>query len=144
CLPEPVTTDAQGRFGLRGLDGTLSVTIELQDDRFARQELEIEPSDQDDRAEITFALAPARVLEGTVIYADTGKPVPNARVSVQAHPEIQEYDRIYWAESQADEQGRFRVIPHVGNSLTGGAARMPAVLPGAARMPALLPPRPAA
>ena len=34
-------TDAQGRFGLRGLDGTLSVTIRHQDERFARQELEI-------------------------------------------------------------------------------------------------------
>jgi RNA polymerase sigma factor (sigma-70 family) len=144
CLPEPVTTDAQGRFGLRGLDGTLSVTIELQDDRFARQELEIKPPDLDGRAEITFALAPARVLEGTVICADTGKPVPNARLGVRANRQFQEYDRICWAETQSDEQGRFRVIPHVGNDFAGGAARMPAPLPGAARMPALLPPLPAA
>jgi RNA polymerase sigma factor (sigma-70 family) len=133
CLPEPVTTDAQGRFALRGLDGTLTVTIEVQDDRFARQELEIKPWDQDDRTETTFALAPARVLEGTVICADSGKPVPNARVRVQAHPEVQEYGRIYLAETRTDEQGRFQLFPHVGN--TGGAARVPA---------SILPPPPAA
>src|SRR5207248_5884854 len=70
-------------------------------------------------------------------HADTGKPVPNARLVVQTHKDIQEYDRIYRAQTQADEQGRFRVVLHAGNSGTGDASRVPA---GAARM--LAPPLP--
>jgi RNA polymerase sigma factor (sigma-70 family) len=138
CLPEPVTTDAQGRFQLCGLDGTLTVTLELLDAHYARQELEISPLDKGGRGEATFVLAPARTLEGTVVYEDTGKPVPKARLTVQTHEGAQEYDRSYQVESQTDEQGRFQVILHAGNYVTRDAAQTPA---GTARMPPPIPSR---
>src|SRR5207253_2537785 len=68
--PEPVTTDAQGRFSLHGLARDWSVTVKVQHDRFAPQYLEIKAQEWANGESITRALAPARFLEGEVTYAD--------------------------------------------------------------------------
>src|SRR5262249_47016097 len=78
--PAAVTTDAQGRFVLRGVGKGQGVGLRVSDDRFALQVLDFPPPDRDE--EVTRVLAAARVLEGTVTDADTGKPVPHATVRV--------------------------------------------------------------
>jgi RNA polymerase sigma factor (sigma-70 family) len=110
--PRPVTTDARGRFELRGLPAGMTVTLRAGDDRFARQSLVIRPQDH----EADFSLAPAFLLEGTVKVGDTGQPVPRARLWVMPanqHP----YDLQWrdWIEARADAQGHFRFGAPTGN-----------------------------
>ncbi len=78
--PKPVTTDAEGRFTLHGIPSGQGVGLQVRDERFAIQTLDIKPQKIDKPEEITIALAPARILEGTVTAADTGKPIPHAHV----------------------------------------------------------------
>jgi RNA polymerase sigma factor (sigma-70 family) len=86
--PAPLTTDAEGRFVLRGFSPGHKITLEVHDGRFARQQLEV-PTDPKDRAgEMTFPLAPPQVLTGRVIYADTGKAAAGARVFVWGRPNV--------------------------------------------------------
>jgi RNA polymerase sigma factor (sigma-70 family) len=80
----PLTTDAEGRFVLRGIGENQDVTLKVQDDRFARQELQIPVGHNDRAKEVRFVLAPPRVVTGRITYADSGKPVPAARIQVMA------------------------------------------------------------
>src|SRR5262249_37645661 len=109
-----VTTDKQGRFTLRGLASDWKVTVRGGDERFALQSLEIKARSKDKPGEVTLALAPAYLLEGIVLFADTGKPVPGARLRVSA-----EQERYRWPmetmDAKADAKGRFRVSAPVGN-----------------------------
>jgi RNA polymerase sigma factor (sigma-70 family) len=73
--PEVVTTDAKGRFSLHGFGKGQEVHLVVEDDRFARQELHL-PADK----EANVSLTGPQVLEGVITYADTKKPVVNARV----------------------------------------------------------------
>jgi hypothetical protein len=45
--------------------------------------LHIEPARSREGNETTVALQPARIIEGRVLAADTGQPIPNAVVSAQ-------------------------------------------------------------
>jgi RNA polymerase sigma factor (sigma-70 family) len=114
CWPELATTDGEGRFSLHGLSSAYSVTIGAQHERFAPQELSIESDDLKKGEEVTRALAPARRIEGTVTYADTGKPVPDARLFIETHPTEVELNPYHTSESQADGQGRFLISPTLG------------------------------
>jgi protocatechuate 3,4-dioxygenase beta subunit len=104
--PEPVTTDAKGYFVLRGCHRDRGVQVQIRDERFAAQGFYlIRPGQPQPRREVmgidpggvlqrqvsgpdekgqaqepSFVLAPAQLLEGRVVYADTGKPAANARV----------------------------------------------------------------
>src|SRR5262249_18523712 len=80
--PASVTTDAKGRFVLHGLRLDWDITIAVHDERLARQELTFKGQDKGKAEEVTLALAPLRVVAGTITYEDTGKPVPDARVMV--------------------------------------------------------------
>ncbi|HEV3258657.1 MAG TPA: sigma-70 family RNA polymerase sigma factor [Gemmataceae bacterium] len=106
--PEPVTTDAQGRFALHGLNRDLRVNLEILDDRFARQGLRIPDLGRD--KEMRLSLAPAQVIEGRVVCEDTGKPLAHARIAVGA---VQREEFLDFAGTQmvgaADGKGRFRL-----------------------------------
>jgi RNA polymerase sigma factor (sigma-70 family) len=78
--PGAVTTDAQGRFVLRGVGKGQGVGLRTGDERFGLQVLDFPPRDGD--REVTRVLAPARILEGRITDADTGKPLPHATVHV--------------------------------------------------------------
>src|SRR5262249_36588515 len=66
--PKPVKTDDQGRIALTGIGRGVSVSLAVNDLRYARQDLRVETGL---RAlfvkESTIALEPARVIEGRVI-----------------------------------------------------------------------------
>ena len=62
----------------RGLQATLSII----DSRFALQMIDVETDDSPDAKSVTMALRPAQIITGRVTYADTGKPVPHARLIV--------------------------------------------------------------
>src|SRR5262249_33104207 len=81
--PQPVTTDKDGRFTLRGIPRNRGVGVQVRDDRFACQVLAIPPQDKDRPREVALALAPARRITVTVTYAATAKPVPGARGRVE-------------------------------------------------------------
>jgi RNA polymerase sigma factor (sigma-70 family) len=100
--PGPVKTDAQGRFAVPGIGRGLRTLLEVADPRFAPQQLDLLADDRDGAKEATLALQAARVVEGRVLDADTGRPVPGAMVSMSTN-------RL--TRSRADEQGRFRTQP---------------------------------
>jgi hypothetical protein len=62
--------------------------------------------------EINRVLAPAQVIEGRVLQADTGKPVPHALLTVFASAsEAGDYGGL---GARADAEGRFRINPYPG------------------------------
>jgi RNA polymerase sigma factor (sigma-70 family) len=95
--PKPAVTDKDGNFLIRGLGDGANVTLCAEHEHCAPQRLELAAG-----ASKTFVLAPARLLEGRVFYADTGKPAPD--VEVQA-----------WSvHGKTDAQGWFRLNPARG------------------------------
>ena len=80
--PRPATTDAEGRFTLHGLGRGLQVQLSMIDPRFAPQTMTVETDGGPEAKSVTMALVPAKTITGRVTYADTGKPVPKARMIV--------------------------------------------------------------
>ena len=74
--PGSISTDDQGRFVLSGIGKDLEVTLQMSDERFARQLFLLKSNETGAGKEITRALEPAQLIEGAVTYADTGHPVP--------------------------------------------------------------------
>ena len=81
--PRPVTTDAEGRFTVRGVGQKLHAELTVQHPGFALQTIDV---DTDDNAEskTLSALAPSQILNVRVTYADTGEPVPHSPLRVLA------------------------------------------------------------
>jgi RNA polymerase sigma factor (sigma-70 family) len=142
--PWPVTTDRQGRCTLRGLPRDQGIGLQVRDRRFAWQALAIKAQPKGKPREVTRALLPARVIEGTVVDAATGKPVCGARVrvptrggdsvtSAPAHPSIGEMDwkgrwgsngyRLRWV---AAEPTPALIAYFLKNDLFGRKGSMPA------------------
>jgi RNA polymerase sigma factor (sigma-70 family) len=106
--PAAASTDAKGRFVLQGVRSDWDIKVAVRDERLARQEFIIKARDKAE--EVPLTLSPVRVLEGTVTYADTGKPVANARVvMIASHMQEIRFEESYW---KTDAQGRFRALPH--------------------------------
>src|SRR5262249_34693219 len=79
--PRGVTNDQGGRFVLHGVGRGMSVSLYVHDHRFAFQSLDImDTAKAKDAAEIRRTLDSARVLEGRITCADTGKPAANVEV----------------------------------------------------------------
>jgi len=98
--PRPVTTDDQGRFTLAGIGRDLSVNLYFDDLRFAQQWLRTQTDDQEGPKDLRLALQPATSIEGRVLTADTGKPVPGALV---------QEGRGAGTRVRSDDQGRFTI-----------------------------------
>ncbi|HEV3258655.1 MAG TPA: sigma-70 family RNA polymerase sigma factor [Gemmataceae bacterium] len=111
--PEPATTDAQGRFVIRGIGRGLGVGLSFHDDRFAYQGVSFNTDDKDGPKEVNKSLEPARIIEGQVRYGDSNKAVPNARLTVYAA--ASELDSWFGIDGRADANGRFRINPSPGN-----------------------------
>ncbi len=72
--PGPATTDAQGRFAIAGVGRELSVSLLVQDIRFARQSLGVKTDGRDGPKEVLLALQPAVILEGRAWPPTPGYP----------------------------------------------------------------------
>ena len=126
--PQPVITDHEGRFAFAGLDPRQGVRLEVRDERFARQLTVVAPSDQQaaqpqpglPTEDITIKLAPLQLLVGQVLAADTGKPLPYARLSMvpsETRDGLRPELRLH-VDARADEGGRFRMQPLPGGKFT--------------------------
>jgi protocatechuate 3,4-dioxygenase beta subunit len=78
----------------------MSVTLYVRDERFAFQSLVVSDTGKPEQAEkFTRALEPARVLEGRVTYADSGKPAANVELMAWG----------WGSRVRTDRQGRYRL-----------------------------------
>ncbi len=109
--PKPATTDADGRFTLRGVGRDLRVLLTVNDPRFALQRIQVETDRTSDSKQLTMALEAAQIITGRVTYADTGRPVPHARLEIE--PILRGATRPLGYET--DGEGRFRVNPSRGD-----------------------------
>ncbi len=110
--PRPVKTDDQGKATVSGIGRGDGVMLTVPDMRFARQDLLIAETDADAGKEITLALQPARIIEGRVLAADTGQPIPGAVIAIAAS---QDQDGgMYNTRFRADDRGRFTANPSPG------------------------------
>jgi RNA polymerase sigma factor (sigma-70 family) len=110
CWPKAAVTDKDGRFEVRGVGRDMTAVLDVGDDRFATQGFAIDT--KAGAGDVVRTLEPANPIEGTVTYADTGKPVPGARLTVYAGKS--ELDSLFGIAGRADEKGRFRINPTPG------------------------------
>ncbi|SIN70423.1 RNA polymerase sigma factor, sigma-70 family [Singulisphaera sp. GP187] len=113
AIPSAVKTDAEGRFRFTGIGRGLSVSLAVRDPRFAQQRFDLEASGRDAAKEVSLALHPAKLIEGRVLAADTGRPIPNAVISVRASFDM--FGAMVTTKFRADDQGEFKIIPYAGD-----------------------------
>src|SRR5262249_31068882 len=82
--PRPMTTDAEGRFTLRGVGQNLHAALTVHHPRFAHQTIQVDTDDDAESKTVTAALAAPQIVNVRVTYADTGQPVPHAPLRVTA------------------------------------------------------------
>jgi len=111
--PRPVTTDDQGRTTVPGIGRGLRVFLTVRDSRFAWQDLQVDTIRPTGDKGNTMALQPARIIAGRVLAADTGRPIPNAVISVAASRD--ELGSMFTTRFRADDQGRFTANPSPGD-----------------------------
>jgi hypothetical protein len=105
--PKPAITGGDGRFTIRGTGRGLRVLLLAENPRFARQRIVVDTGGGSVAKTITAAMEPAKVIVGRVTYADTGKPVPHAAVSVWAYRGGPAFPSDY----ETDADGNFRANP---------------------------------
>ena len=111
--PRSVTTDNQGRITLPGIGRDLMPGLEIRDIRFAQQSLRVQTNGRDASKEATMVLEPATVIEGRVLAADTGQPIPTALISVMASRG--EIGSMSTTRFRADDRGQFTANPSPGD-----------------------------
>jgi hypothetical protein len=97
--PQPVKSDAQGRFTVRGLARDLQARLVILDTRYAEVLHTLTTDSAGDAQKITVSLQPSRTITGHVTHADTGQPAPHARVQTGSLS----------AEAETDAEGRFHM-----------------------------------
>jgi RNA polymerase sigma factor (sigma-70 family) len=98
--PGAVTTDEEGHFVIRGVGRGMSLTLRVQDDRFAFQSLELsDTSEPEQAAKFDKVLEPAHVIEGRVTCGDSGQPAANVEVRAWGRG----------SRVRTDREGRFRL-----------------------------------
>jgi hypothetical protein len=95
----------------------------VRDLPFARQDLHVEAAGPSapQGTETTIALQPAKIIEGRVLAADTGQPIPEAVVSATTRVHNERANGFFTAKFRADGEGRFTINPLDGESYTLGA-----------------------
>jgi RNA polymerase sigma factor (sigma-70 family) len=112
--PKPVVTDAKGRFAVNGVGRGLGVVLSVSDPRFAQHDFRLAAADRGADKTVPLALHPPRVLEGRVLAADTGQPIPDAVILVKCATSGP-FGDLFTTRSRADGRGRFRINPHAGD-----------------------------
>ena len=103
--PRPITSDAEGRFTVRGVGQNLHVDLIVHDPRFALQTIQVDTDDNAESKKVTAALAAPQIVNVRLTYADTGQPVPHAPLRVIAV----QTGRTQFDESETDADGRARI-----------------------------------
>jgi RNA polymerase sigma factor (sigma-70 family) len=119
--PRPVKTDLEGRIALSGIGRGALLRFSVRDLRYAQQDLNIDPAQAAAAKEITLTLEQAQIIEGRVLAADTGRPIPNAVVSAQTLVKKFHAQGFFTAKFRADREGRFTMNPLAGETYTLGA-----------------------
>ena len=124
--PTAVTTDADGRFEIRGLGRERIVSLTFAGEQVAyrtaqavtrdmetlQQVISMPPQEEKQPvfgATFTFSAEPARTIEGIVKDAKTGEPLPGVSVesySLAGYP----YSKHRDLKTTTDKNGRFRLI----------------------------------
>jgi hypothetical protein len=111
--PQPVTTDADGRFRVSGFGRGQEVDLLVEDDRVAAQEVSVVVGDK----ERNFGLEPPHKVSGRITAADTNKPLAGASVWVTSSR-----DRLgYGVDVRADADGRYSANAYPGESYSVAA-----------------------
>jgi RNA polymerase sigma factor (sigma-70 family) len=118
--PSPTTTDADGRFTVRGVGQGLRIILLADDPRFARERIIVDPEGTNGSKPVTAALEPARVFTGRVTDAGTGQPVPRVTILILAY----RGNRGFSSNFETDSEGRFR-----GNPITADHYNVSARVP---------------
>ncbi len=121
--PRPVKTDDRGRATVSGIGRGPRVSLTVRDPRYARQVIDIETDQPASGQETTHALEPARIIEGRILAADTGLPIPGAVVSVDASRE--QYGTWHTTRCRADGQGHYTINPTPGGYVHVSACAPP-------------------
>ena len=110
--PRPVKADDQGKVTVPGIGRGLGVMLTVLDGRYARQNLHVETAPQGAGKETTLALESAKIIEGRVLAADTGQPIPNAVISIAAGRD--QFGGMFNTRYRADDRGRYTANPSPG------------------------------
>jgi len=116
--PGSTTTDDQGRLTLRGIGRDLGISISIRDPRFARQGVVVQAGSGPSAETKSLVLQPAQIIEGRVLAADTGQPIPNAIVAAGTQVETEFARGFHTGKFRADADGRFRINPMIGSNYT--------------------------
>jgi RNA polymerase sigma factor (sigma-70 family) len=98
--PLSATTDARGNFVFTDFGPDVTLDLEVLDPRYERKtDWRVSTADRKACENLRLLLGPGRYVEGRVVYQDTGKGVPHARLMLY-NPTI---------EAKTDAEGRFKV-----------------------------------
>jgi len=103
--PHPTKTDDRGRFTIAGIGRDATLWLGVRGDGFANQTIQVQTDDREGPKEVTYALRPSTIVEGRVLAADTGRPIPCAVVSVGSS--VHSLFSGAGPQFPADDRGRF-------------------------------------
>lgn len=104
--PKPIKTDDQGQFVVTGIGRDVTVGFHVRDERFASGGFQVRTDAGDGPKIVSEVLRPTVIVEGRILAADTGQPIPQALVEVQSL-RVTGLGMGGGKRSQADNQGHF-------------------------------------
>src|SRR5262249_18084674 len=105
------TADERGHFAFNNFGPNVKLELEIMDPRYQRKdEWFVETADKKQCENLQLVLPPGQVVEGRIIYADSRKPVPHARLMIVSP---------YIVDEKADAEGRFRISIFSGEHSKG-------------------------
>jgi RNA polymerase sigma factor (sigma-70 family) len=119
--PGRLSTDDQGQIAIKRLGRGATISLGITDLRYAEQDLYVDPAGSEAVKVTTLALQPARLIEGRVLAADTGKPIPNAIVAATSRVHNEHANGFFTTKVRADDSGRFTINPIAGQIYKLGA-----------------------
>jgi RNA polymerase sigma factor (sigma-70 family) len=120
-LPEDAvtaTTDQQGRFVFHDVGPDLGVHLEINDTHCPPKELDVSTGEPEKSGHLVIGVAPPAILEGRVVCEDTGQPMANAPLEIQANFKSEEglLTPRGLVTGRTDARGQFKVSTLPGSS----------------------------